>query len=83
MKFILRGLQVGESLHGQVAEILSEDEAIISFQGDPLRVRNETRRSLQVGDFVTFIVRAIEPLRLQLIPEREEQRRRGRLNVSI
>lgn len=83
MKFVLRDLQIGESLQGRVAEVLSESDVIISFDGDLLRVHNETRRPLRVGDTVTCIVRAIQPLRFQLIQEREEQKRRGRIDVSV
>lgn len=83
MKFTLKDLQIGESLSGRVAEVLSDGDFILSFSGDLLRVHNETRRPLKIGDPVTVIVKAVDPLRFQLIPERSEQRRRGRLDVSI
>lgn len=83
MKFVLLDLKIGQSLEGRVAEILPEGELIISFAGDLIRVSNETRRQLRRGDPVTVAVRATEPLRFQLLPERTEQKRRGRLDVSV
>jgi hypothetical protein len=76
-------LKVGDTLRGRVAELLSREELIISFQGDLLRVSNETRLSLNVGDEVTVTVQALQPLRFRLMPERQDQRRRGRLDLSV
>lgn len=83
MKFVLHDLKIGQSLEGRVAEILPDDGLIISFAGDLIRVSNETHRPLKTGDHVTVAVRATGPLRFQLLPERAEQRRRGRLDVSV
>lgn len=83
MKFVVRDLKLGESLNGQVEEILSGDDLLINFGGDLLRVHNETRRPLRIGDSVTVVVRALEPLRFQLLEERSEQRRRGHLDLSV
>jgi hypothetical protein len=83
VKDALRGLRVGESVFARIAELLPGDELLISFDGDLLRVHNETRRALRVGDEVTLIVKAVKPLRFQLALERSEQRRKGRLDVSI
>ena len=83
MKKVLNDLQLGESIRGRIVEILPGDELLISFSGDLLRVGNETRRPFRAGDAVTVIVKAISPLRFQLLPERSEQRRRGHIDVSI
>ena len=83
MKHVLNDLQLGESVRGRIEEILSGDELLINFSGDLLRVGNETRRPFRVGDLVTVIVKALQPLRFQLLPERAEQRRRGHIDVSI
>ena len=83
MKQSLRGLQIGQSVRAKVTELLPGDDLLISFDGDLLRVHNETRRALRVGDEVVLIVKAVRPLRFQLAPERSEQRLRGRIDVSI
>ncbi len=82
MKFVITNLKVGETLKGQVTEHLPGHELLIGFQGDLLRVVNETGRSFSVGDPVWLIVRAINPIRFQLL-DRREQRRRGRIDVSV
>lgn len=80
----------GDPVTATVVEILDERELILRFGGgadEPesqiMRVANETRRGLRVGDTVQMRVTAIKPLRFQYIEERSEQRRRGRLDVSI
>ena len=83
MKHVLRDLSVGESLSGDVQECLPGGDLIICFGGDLLRVHNETSHPFQPGECVTLVVRSIEPLGFQLIPDRAEQRRRGRIDVSV
>lgn len=83
MKFILRNLQIGQSIHGKVEELLPGDELLINFAGDLLRVHNETRRALCIGSSVTVVVKAVQPLRFQLVEERSEQKRKGHLDVSV
>jgi hypothetical protein len=83
MKAVISNLKLGESLGGTISEVLPGGDVLISFNGDLLRVHNDTTRLLKVGDPVTVIVRAIKPLRFQLIDQRADQRRKGKLNLSI
>lgn len=83
MKFVLRNLKVGESLHGRVEEMLANGEILINFEGDLLRVQNQTDRRFQTGDFVKLIIKAVNPIRFQLLPDSQEMRRRGKIDVSI
>lgn len=83
MKFVLRNLKVGESLKGCVEEMHPNGEILISFQGDLLRVQNQTGRRFHLGDSVQLIVKAVNPLRFQLLPDSEEMRRRGKIDVSV
>ena len=75
--------KVGENVQGKVIELLLGDELLISLSGTLIRVANKTKRRFATGDPVTLNVRAINPLRFQLVEERAEQRRRGHLNVNI
>ena len=83
MKFIIRDLKLGDSVNGRVVELLPGGELLISLQGDLLRVANESRRSFKVDDPVTLLVKAILPLKFQLVDERYEQRRKGHLDLSV
>lgn len=80
----------GDQVEATVVEIVDESEFIIRYDGDVddlgarlLRLKNESRRSLQKGDQVWLRVLEVEPLRFQLVEPLNEQRRRGRLDVSV
>jgi hypothetical protein len=83
MKFVLSTLKMGERLKGRVVEILPDGEIIINFGGDLLRVHNETSKTLALGSSVTLVVTAVRPLRFHLLPDHDELRRKGRIDVSI
>lgn len=80
----------GDPVVATVVETLDEREVILRFGGgidEPesqiMRVGNETRRQLQPGDIVHLRVVEIQPLKFQYVEDQAEQRRRGRLDVSI
>jgi hypothetical protein len=77
---VLYTLKVGDGVEARVTERLANGDLIVSFDGDLLRVCNETRRQYRVGDTVSLIVRAINPLRFSSLPPAEETHRTGRLN---
>ena len=79
MKFVLRDLKVGDALEGRIIELLPGDELLINFSGDLLRVHNETRKPFKLGARVTLLVRAVQPLKFQLMPGR----RAGHLDLSV
>lgn len=79
MKFVLNRLQAGDRLKGQVEEILPGGDVIICFSGDLIRVHNETRRPLKVGESVVVTVAAVNPLRFQI----QMGKSRGHLDVSV
>jgi hypothetical protein len=83
MKFVVGDLKLGDTLTGRIEELLPGNELLLNFSGDLLRVHNETKRPLQVGEAVAVVVKAIDPLRFQLMPDRSELRRRGHLDVSV
>ena len=83
MKFRLPYLKLGETVRGQVVEILASNEIIINFDGDLVRVGNETNAKVRVGDRIDLIVTALQPLqfRLAIHPE-PRQKRLHRLDIS-
>lgn len=83
MMSVPASLKLHAQLRGKVVENLPDGGIIMSFEGRLLRVQNETSRPLHVGQIVSVIVKAIEPMRLQVIADRQEQRRRGRIDVSV
>lgn len=81
---------LGAQITAVVIEALDEKDLILRFGGkfdEPesqiMRVANETRRLLQIGDTVEMRIEQLNPLRFRFIEPTEEQRRRGRLDVSI
>jgi hypothetical protein len=80
----------GDQVEATVVEIVDEREFIIRYDGDRedlqsrlLRIKNESRRTWKIGDRVWLRVLEILPLKFQLIEPLNEQRRRGRLDVSV
>lgn len=85
-----REWQRGDPVVATVVEILDEREIILRFGGginEPesqiMRVGNETRRKLSPGDTVQLRVVEIQPLKFQYVENAAEQKRRGRLDVSV
>ncbi len=83
----------GQSIEAFVVELMEPSEILIRFGGGPeepaarlLRIRNETGRSLSsfsVGDSIWLRVLDVAPLRFQYVEGLNEQRRRGRIDVSV
>ncbi len=67
MKFVVQGLQFGDVIEAHVSEVLSENEVIMSFQGDLLRVQNQSRQRLEVGQKLNCRVNAVNPLSFQIM----------------
>ena len=82
MKRVLASLSIGDTLAGRVEELLPGDEVLICFDGDLVRVQNETRQALKAGDTVNVIVRALDPLRFQLQTQAGRIRRHGHIDVN-
>lgn len=83
MKRFLHRLMIGETFLAEVQELLSNDEMIVAAEGDLLRVHNETPHRFKKGDQVTLLVKAVAPLRFQLMVDRETQKQIGKIDLSI
>ncbi len=89
MDALSRDWRRGDTVIANVAEILDQTEMILRFGGgadEPasqiMRVANQTGRLVAVGDRLQMRVMEVQPLRFQYI-DHNEQRRRGRIDVSI
>ena len=67
MKFVVQDLHFGDVIEVHVSELLSESEVIMSFQGDLLRVQNQSRLRLEVGQKLSCRVSAVNPLRFEIM----------------
>ncbi len=81
MKQIIGRLRRGERIEGRVEEIQAHGELLVNFQGDLLRVSNESHLNLKPGEVVQLEVTATAPLRFQVIFHGRSKL--GRLNQSI
>ena len=83
MKFTLHKLKIGDLVWAQVVELASADECIVSFQGDLIRVKNQSLTQLSTHDKVLVRVVTVRPLIFQLLNEKDKTQRATRINVSI
>lgn len=72
--------RIGELVDGRIEELLDGHELIIAVEGQLLRVQNETRQALAVGQMVKLVVSAMAPLAFRL-HVRKSGRRDGHLDV--
>ena len=85
-----RRWQRGDVVIAAVVESLDDRELVLRYGGgaeEPaaqiMRVANETKRRLSPGDTIRLRVTEVSPLKFQYIEDRDEQRRRGRIDVSV
>ena len=92
MKFTMHKLRVGDIVRAEVTEALGAhvaggigrlDDLIVSFQGDLVRVRNESHRRWRVGEKILVRVTQVSPLLFQLVNEDHEKRSATRINVQV
>jgi len=77
MKFHLPQFQPGDRVKAKVAEIQNNGFMIVEFQGDLIRVQNQTQRCFQAGQDIALVVTRIQPYTFRLA---EGQ---GRFDISI
>lgn len=83
MKPILHSLKVGQKVWATVEEVLAQNEILVNFQGDLLRVSNQTSRSLRPGQRIQLSVTAVSPLGFQLMESRKTEQNRQHIDFSI
>lgn len=66
MKLFLPSLKVGDIVTAEVIDASGPNAFIVKFESDLIRVANETRTSIKVGDRISLIVATINPLSFRL-----------------
>ena len=62
-------MKLGEIVSAKITEVVNQNEMIVSFDGDLLRVVNQTGQPMRVGQFVRVQVMAVRPLQFRLVAE--------------
>lgn len=75
MRQTLPKLREGDLVFGQVIEVLSAQEFMVSLEGDLVRVQNDSLRRLSIGDELTLRVHGLKPLQLKIYSGPERVRR--------
>lgn len=70
MKPVLRNLKLGQQVWAVVEEVIAQNEVVINFSGDLLRVKNQTNKNLRPGQRVQVQIEEIFPLKLKLVEQR-------------
>lgn len=70
MKPVISALRLNQKVWALVEEVLSSSSVIVNLGGDLMRVRNESQRTLRVGQRIQLKVAGIEPLQFQLVEAR-------------
>jgi hypothetical protein len=68
MKQSLKNVRVGDLILAVVVERASARDLIVSFDGDLLRINNQTGQTFRLGDQVELVVVTVRPLSFQLSP---------------
>lgn len=82
MKRIVPHLKLEQKVWALVEEIISTD-LIVNFQGDLIRVGNQSGRRFRPGQRIQLKVIAISPLSFQLLESRQSRQTILGLDISI
>lgn len=67
MKQTLPQLVVDQKVWAIIEEVMTNQDLIVSFQGDLIRVQNQSGRNFRPGQRIQLKVTAVVPLAFQLI----------------
>lgn len=76
---MLNEIQLGQKLLARIEEVVSQNNFIVNFDGDLIRVTNNSNQVIRAGDMVEVIVTSVKPLSFKLSIE---SRKIG-LNISV
>lgn len=79
MKFVLPQLKVDQKVWALVEEVVVDQNLIVSFQGDLIRVQNMSQRRFRPGQRLQLLVTSVEPLGFKLM----KTKRTFGLDISI
>lgn len=67
MKFTLPQLKVSQRVWALIEEVVGREDLIVSFQGDLIRVQNQSQRRFRPGQRIQLVVASTDPLGFRLI----------------
>lgn len=67
MKHLIPNLKMGQKVWATIEEILDANEMIVNFDGDLLRVGNQSQRNFRVGQRIQLNVESLNPLQFKLV----------------
>jgi hypothetical protein len=70
----LRSLKKLQHVWAVVEETIAQNEVVINFSGDLVRVQNQTDRNLRAGQRVLLLVEEVHPLKLRLVNQKDQTR---------
>ncbi|MCB0366748.1 MAG: hypothetical protein H6624_10815 [Bdellovibrionaceae bacterium] len=78
MKFSLPQFNPGDVVEAQVVELQRDGSMVVRFQGDLIRVHNQTAKKFRLGQSIDLVVTAVRPYAFRLA-----EPGRGRFDISI
>lgn len=82
MKKVVPHLKVAQKVWALVEEIIGTD-LIVSFQGDLIRVGNQSGRRFRPGQRIQLQVAGIQPLSFKLLESRNTHSTISKLDITI
>ncbi len=82
MKKIIPQLKPDQKVWAIIEEVVSED-LIVNFQGDLIRVGNQSGRRFRPGQRIQLMVTSISPLGFKLLDSRQDGSVLSRIDISI
>jgi hypothetical protein len=82
MKRIIPQLKVDQKVWAIIEEVISEN-LIVNFQGDLIRVANQSGRRFRPGQRIQLMVTSISPLGFKLLDSRNQTQSFSKLDISI
>ncbi len=70
MKQTLPQLTLDQKVWAIIEEVMTNDDLIVSFQGDLIRVQNQSSRKFRPGQRIQLKVTGLSPLGFQLMDTR-------------
>lgn len=80
MKPNIQALKARQKVWATVEEVLDESEILVNFDGDLLRVSNQSSRHFRTGQRIQLLVESIRPLQFRLV---ETKKMELGINIEI
>ncbi len=79
MKNYFYSLKLGQKVWATIEEVIEEGGVIVNFNGDLVRVANQSHRRFRPGQRIQLNVTAIQPMTFKLV----DSKRIKRIDVNI